>query len=749
MKDNQDNLNANNMKLLFDINNLNYILHINLQKFLIKQITKSLIKYVDDILKTKTNSSNRTMIEKVKIDLLGKLMSISMILIQCEESWVIKYLGIKLLHKLLIKFSNIKDSRSDDDSLLIQQYEVQISSCIKNIFISKSKSPVTFKSISKGFNLIYLFLTISISNDTEFIKKFNEYIHFLDFLNENKNKLIKIGNSNFNFCSEKEENIVNCRYFALLCKLFISSFTKKYFSIKYIHDRKEEKIIEFYSTNMAEEIKNDLKDKFIANIKNFCISLKNMMYKMFTNYFKKSIDDKVINVDLNSSNKIWLKYSSLFLTTISILLHNNELKNYEEVFDEEYIQFLCNLIFFLIKKINTHKNCKDAIFYIIDIFSALINNKIFKLNYDAYSLCISEFEDLIKINEFKDNKNFILLFQKFNDNLLNDNNGLSDENNIDLIKRESQLIKSIKDNYSQNYNSVFVIIYNNIILKIIKLYNKDIDNDNNTFEQEFKYYINLLFVIYCNNNDNNVSKLLLEKLFTILLNINNDKKELFKLYIEELIITLVKLNNNFQKYFTLFYIIIQYISKSSNSELTQEIKTKYIEATLNITNKLYDTTNKSMLLSISQMNNSNMINFIGQYLEALFSKSENNNNTNKFGQEIQKLILLYIQNEKNDNLRQNIIKHVIKYLNDNKDIMSIKDTCTFVLGITKINNLDNNLINDEEVKKTFNEEFNKQINEILNVNKNKEVEQKKEEQDNKKDENQDEVDDDEFDEVEG
>ena len=749
LKDNQDNLSANNMKLLFDINNLNYILHINLQKFLIKQITKSLIKYVDDILKTKTNSSNRTMIEKVKIDLLGKLMSISMILIQCEESWEIKYLGIKLLHKLLIKFSNIKDSRSDDDSLLIQQYEVQISSCIKNIFISKSKSPVTFKSISKGFNLIYLFLTISISNDTEFIKKFNEYIHFLDFLNENKNKLIKIGNSNFNFCSEKEENIVNCRYFALLCKLFISSFTKKYFSIKYIHDRKEEKIIEFYSTNMAEEIKNDLKDKFIANIKNFCISLKNMMYKMFTNYFKKSIDDKVINVDLNSSNKIWLKYSSLFLTTISILLHNNELKNYEEVFDEEYIQFLCNLIFFLIKKINTHKNCKDAIFYIIDIFSALINNKIFKLNYDAYSLCINKFEDLIKINDFKDNKNFILLFQKFNDNLLNDNNGLSDENNIDLIKRESQLIKSIKDNYSQNYNSVFVIIYNNIILKIIKLYNKDIDNDNNTFEQEFKYYINLLFVIYSNNNDNNVCKLLLEKLFTILLNINNDKKELFKLYIEELIITLVKLNNNFQKYFTLFYIIIQYISKSSNSELTQEIKTKYIEATLNITNKLYDTTNKSMLLSISQMNNSNMINFIGQYLEALFSKSENNNNTNKFGQEIQKLILLYIQNEKNDNLRQNIIKHVIKYLNDNKDIMSIKDTCTFVLGITKINNLDNNLINEEEVKKTFNEEFNKQINEILNVNKNNEVEQKKEEQDNKKDENQDEVDDDEFDEVEG
>ena len=282
------------------------------------------------------------------------------------------------------------------------------------------------------------------------------------------------------------------------------------------------------------------------------------------------------------------------------------------------------------------------------------------------------------------------------------------------------------------------------------MYNKenDNDNDNTSFEQDFKYYTNLLLVIYYNNNDNNVSKLLLEKLFTILLNINNDKMELFKLYIEELINTLIKLNNNFQKYFTLFYIIIQYISKSSNIELTQEIKTKCIEASLNPTNKLYDTTNKSMLLSISQMNNSNMINFIGQYLEAFFSNGENDK-SNKFGQEIQKLILLYIQNEKNDNLRQKIIKHIKKYLNENKNIMSVKDTCTFVLGITKINSLDNNLINDEEVKKTFNEEFNKQINEILDANKNKESEQKNEEQENKKDENQEDVDEDEFDEVEG
>ena len=164
-----------------------------------------------------------------------------------------KILRNKLLHKLIIKFSTIKDIRGDDDSLLIKQYEVQTSNCIKNIFISKSKSPLTFKAILKGFNLIYLFLTISISNDTEFIKKFNEYIHFLDILTKinNKNNKFKIENNNFNFFSKKEEIIVNCKYFILVFKLFISSFTKKSFNIKYIHNKNVEKEVEFYSSNMA------------------------------------------------------------------------------------------------------------------------------------------------------------------------------------------------------------------------------------------------------------------------------------------------------------------------------------------------------------------------------------------------------------------------------------------------------------------------------------------------------------------
>ena len=68
-------------------------------------------------------SYNKNIIEKSKIDVLSKLMSVSMILFQSEDSWEIKYLGINLLYKLIKLFSNIKDSRTDDDSLLIQQYD--------------------------------------------------------------------------------------------------------------------------------------------------------------------------------------------------------------------------------------------------------------------------------------------------------------------------------------------------------------------------------------------------------------------------------------------------------------------------------------------------------------------------------------------------------------------------------------------------------------------------------------------------
>jgi len=455
-------------------------------------------------------------------------------------------------------------------------------------------------------------------------------------------------------------------------------------------------------------------------------------------YLVQSDNTSKIKNNLYYSDKLKLKNASLFLTVISIILHNNLIKNYDEVFEHNFLLFLYKLIFYLIKCINHFKESKEAIFYIIDIFSSIISNNNLKINNEICSLFLDEFKAIFNINDFKESKNLILLFQKFTDNLLNNEKDIPKDHFIDIIKKESELIKLLKKNYSSNFDSYFIIIYFNYILSILK---KGVGKE---FQDDFKYYNKILFEIYYNDNDASKSKLLLEKIYTILININIEAKDLFKLFINELVDTLKKLNSNFQKYFTLFYIIIQYISKSSNNELIIEIEKLYITESLKTDNNLFDISNKSLLVSITQMNNLNIIQFIHEYLSAVF----NDKNKFQFTQEIQKLILLYIQNEKNNDLRKNIIKDIIKYLNDNKEIMSIKDACTFVLGVVKINKEDNNLINEEEVKNFFNEEFKNQINELTKANEStiesggKNIEAKEENKENDEDE-------DDFDEVEG
>ena len=745
LKDNQDNLHINNAKILFDLNNLKFIFSINVQKFLIKYISNNLIKYVDEILSAKVNINNKNIIEKTKIDVLNKLMSLSMILVQCEESWEIKYLGIKLLYKLIKIFSNVKDSRSDDDSLLIQQYEVQISSCIKNIFNSKSKSPTNFKSIIKGFNLIYLFLTISISNDIEYISKFNEYIHFLNYI-ENKYtelKEIKFANNKFNFCSEKENNIVKYKFFILVCRLFISCYTKKDFNIKYIQKLNSNKAIEIHSNLMAEEIKNYLKDKYSKNSSNFLDNLKKYIYDIYECLIINSDDNNEIKRNLYYSDKLRLKYASLFLTTISIILHNNLIKDYEVSFDKKFLLFLYKLIFYLIKCITKYKDSKEAILYIIDIFSSIVGNNNLKLNDEICTLFFDEFNIIIQINDFKENKNLISLFQKFSDKLTNNINDITNEKNKILAQKETKIIRALKNNYTSRFDSILIIIYYNYVSRIIK------QNDANEQDliDEYKYYNKLLFELYLNNNDNNIGKLLLEKIYTILININNNENDLFKIFINQLFDTLIKLNSNFQKYFTLFYIIVQYISKSSNTLLISEIKKSYITESLKKENNLYDFSTKSLLVSITQMNNFNIIQYINEYLLAVFNDKNIKYN---FSQEMQKLILLYIQNEKRNDERKNVIKEIIRYLNENKDIMNTKDACNFILGMTKINKDDNFIINEEDIKNILNEEFKNQINDLTKVNEDKNIDDNNKNVEEKKDNNNNGDDDeDDFEDVEG
>ena len=266
--------------------------------------------------------------------------------------------------------------------------------------------------------------------------------------------------------------------------------------------------------------------------------------------------------------------------------------------------------------------------------------------------------------------------------------------------------------------------------------------DDSNIDKSFDYCNKSIFMLFYDNNDNNINKIILEKIYMILLNINDKATDIFNIFIQEFINILKKLNQNFQKFFTLFYLIIQYISKSPNIEFIKEIKQYYISESLNIENNLFEISNKSLFVSITKINNPNIVQFIGEYLSSLF----NNKNKYQFSQDLQKLILLYIQNEKDNEQRKKMIKSVIKYLNENKDIMAVKDSCNFILGIVKINNDDVNLIKEEEVKNLFNEEIKKQLDELLNIKNN---EKKEEEQNKENNENNEEDDDEGFDEVDG
>ena len=93
-----------------------------------------------------------------------------MVLVQSEESWEIKLLGIKLMTMIITKFATIIDSRAEDDSLLIQQYEAQISSCIKIIF----NNTISIKSVYKGIKLLYMYLAVPISTDAQYMKVCNQ-----------------------------------------------------------------------------------------------------------------------------------------------------------------------------------------------------------------------------------------------------------------------------------------------------------------------------------------------------------------------------------------------------------------------------------------------------------------------------------------------------------------------------------------------------------------------------------------------
>jgi len=200
---------------LLGIRNLDKTLHVNLKIFLIKSLTNCLKITLFNISKISqtTNSNNNNINSSQRyLEFLNHFISIAMVLILSEECWDIKVNGVNLLIEIIKRFSKIKDDRVDDNSLLIQQYEAQISSCIKMIFGNN----FSIESLFKGMDLLYSYVCIPITTDYSYVKRIESFID-IDLHKNNPGTIF----------SEKYDHFFITKKLKFFCRLYMTSLLSK------------------------------------------------------------------------------------------------------------------------------------------------------------------------------------------------------------------------------------------------------------------------------------------------------------------------------------------------------------------------------------------------------------------------------------------------------------------------------------------------------------------------------------------
>ena len=109
----------------------------------------------------------------------------------------------------------------EDNSLLLQQYEAQINSCIKTLF----NYALSMKSVFNGIKILYYVLSIPITNDYAYIKKLPNLIDIN----------LKHNNIQTSF-SEKFDHLLICKKLNFYCHLYLSFLKyKKMISISVLN----------------------------------------------------------------------------------------------------------------------------------------------------------------------------------------------------------------------------------------------------------------------------------------------------------------------------------------------------------------------------------------------------------------------------------------------------------------------------------------------------------------------------------
>ena len=732
---------------LITIRNLDFFMHLNLKKFLIKIIQNCLIESLDKVL---LNSN------KMIMEILGYFMSTSMVLVSCEESWYIKILGIELLDEIIQKFATVIDTRTDENNLLIQQYEVQISSCIKIIF----NNNISIHSVYKGLKLIYMFITMPISTDTNYIRKVNNMVDLND-LKKNEFSIVSGGANSTSF-SEKSDHILICKKLMFFCKLFLSSKTND--NVVYnTYDCVDSRIsqVNVYGKNITEPYRKSLIEFFKENNKIFF----NVLVKMLEDFFivltyeqKDAIAYQNYNYifygnKISYSERKLIKYGQIFIKVLAMLMNDNSSEGLK--MKESEINMIINLIFyyinyFIIKYDNNNNDSNldnlselDKISFslnsvnmceLIDSYLKIINNNnnIFEINKNILNNSVDLIISFLNFGIIEVSLQALVIFEA----ILNKfNNKIDDlyekEEKFYFIEKISKIVYYYKTrtNFIKGDNNLFININIAILDIIIRNYNEIIENFNNVLDEYF-YNILLNVVDSFVNFNVQITKIISGKLFNIILNINNEK--ILEIFFNEFLKHFDKLIKEFEKFFLFYFIILQFISKISDEKILIKMKEIYFNKILleNLNNQNnFLIINKSTFLSISQNFDIKIQKFILEFVVIIIEKGYLIQYLNDDLQNIILSLILKIEENEKKNI---LLKIILLIISENINLIDKNKISVFIFKLFS-KNLD--YFKSEEINNILNEEIKFSVNNLIENQmkflKEKEEKKKKEEEEKK------------------
>lgn len=305
---------------LICINNLSFYLHVDMKKFIIKQ----LLSCVSVLLYTlKFN-------DIVSIDVISLFINSSLNLINSSnEYFEIKQLGLDLLIQVIDTFKSFEDKRLDEKKLLIQEFEAQILSCIKAIFKTRHSILAPFF----GLKILYKFLTIPICSDYGIFKKIDLMIDLYDLNNH-----MQIGS----FCEKadflfvlKKLNFQSCLYLTLIQskkskKSHENEYEMRLFDLVNNEIYASDEIFEKLNTIDNEykegyiEYFND--DKVLCLLNNLLLMIEDIRRLFFDEDKKKKFNFLYSNDRITYSISKILKYSQLYIFCLMTIVNSQNIK---------------------------------------------------------------------------------------------------------------------------------------------------------------------------------------------------------------------------------------------------------------------------------------------------------------------------------------------------------------------------------------------------------------------------------------